>query len=383
MFRNLTLVLVSVCVSVLMAEGVLRLVLNPVDYLMVTPVEDAFLSHRIAPNDGGHDAWGFRNQGVPKQAEIVAIGDSMTYGMMAKSTESWPAHLSRTLDQPIYNMGLGGYGPLQYLRLLKTRAADLKAKTVLISLYFGNDLFDVYNLAYGNDKWSAYRQDMEGKTGDGSATALPESTALLRIHRGKPLFGRIRHWLSENSVFYRIITQSQLFDHYRVEQAVRLSSASFVHEIAGQNVILEPETMLKFVDLQDPRIAVSLDITLSVIREIQDFCLQNDIELAIVVIPIKENVYWPAVVNDLQGEKLALMQELHENISEIRDQLFAFLEKRQIVSIDVLPDLRVGVLDAVLYPESDGHPNGQGYSLIADVIAKALTSSSEPTATKQ
>lgn len=371
MLRNLILLVVSVGISVLVVEGLLRLVLNPVDYLMVKPVRDDFLNHRIGAHDGGHDAWGFRNGHVPESSEIVAIGDSMTYGMMAKSDESWPAHLGRRLDKPIYNLGLGGYGPLQYLHLLKTRAAPLGPTKVIVSLYLGNDLFDVYNLAYGNDNWAAYRRDAGDRPIDD-----PE---LLTAQAKTPLFGRIRDWLAKNSVIYRLVTQSRIFDRYRVDQAVRLSTTSFVQEISGQLVMLDPKSMMKFVDMRDPRIATALDITLTVLSDIRDFCRQNAIDLSIVVIPVKENVYWPAV-QDLASENLQQMRILTDNLDLIRSTLFKFFEESDIPYIDTLSPLRNGVLKNALYPEADGHPNGQGYAVIADAIARTIETTASPIA---
>lgn len=363
MFRNLILLAVSVGISVLAAEAILRLALNPVDYLMVTPVADDFLNHRIDAHDGGHDAWGFRNGEVPDSAEIVAIGDSMAYGMMAKSDESWPAHLGRRLDTPIYNLGLGGYGPLQYLQLLKTRAAQLGPKRVIVSLYLGNDLFDVYNLAYGNDNWAAFRRDPGDRPIDD-----PE---LLTVQANRPLFGRIRDWLARNSVIYRLVTQSRLFDRYRVDQAVRLSTTSFVQEIAGQPIMLDPKSMMKFVDMGDPRIATALDITLAVLSDIQEFCKQNGIDLSVAIIPVKENVYWP-LVKELTSEHRQQMRILSDNLERIRTALFRFFEENDIAYVDTLPPLRAGVRESALYPDADGHPNGDGYAVIADAIARGI-----------
>ena len=41
----------------------------------------------VRGHSGGHDAWGFRNIRTPESAEIVCIGDSMTYGQAAPARE--------------------------------------------------------------------------------------------------------------------------------------------------------------------------------------------------------------------------------------------------------------------------------------------------------
>src|SRR5688572_18575094 len=92
---NLLLLAGSVVVSFFLAEGLMRLVFEPVDFLSPYMVVDNVLRHRVEPHSGGHDVWGFRNKSVPSRADIVAIGDSLTYGVAAPATHSWPAALGR------------------------------------------------------------------------------------------------------------------------------------------------------------------------------------------------------------------------------------------------------------------------------------------------
>ena len=90
----------------------------------------------------------FRNARRPETADIVCIGDSMTYGVIVPASESWPVILAKLSGESVYNMGLGGYGPIQYLYLLQNLAVKLRPRTVIVGFYFGNDFFDVYT--YGS-----------------------------------------------------------------------------------------------------------------------------------------------------------------------------------------------------------------------------------------
>jgi hypothetical protein len=71
---NFLLVGVSISLSFIMAEGICRIVLDPVDYLKPYKVRDPILGHKLKPNSGGHDAWGYRNKFVPSTADIVTLG---------------------------------------------------------------------------------------------------------------------------------------------------------------------------------------------------------------------------------------------------------------------------------------------------------------------
>ena len=62
---------------------------------------DPVIGFRGNPGFPGHDRLGFNNAFVPEQADLVAVGDSLTYGVIGSpdldyrvpisSSQSWPA----------------------------------------------------------------------------------------------------------------------------------------------------------------------------------------------------------------------------------------------------------------------------------------------------
>ena len=220
---NSTLLITSVVVSLLAAEVVARYMFDPVDVLMATIVPDDDLGHRVAPLSGGHDAWGFRNRRVPKQAEIIAIGDSMTYGMAATMAGSWPGHLGRLTTKKVYSLSLGGYGPLQYKTLLNTKGFSLQPRLVICMVYLGNDIFDTYNFKSGN---------------------VVDNVQLIEPTK-KTLIKRIRSFFARTSVIYRVASQSPLFDFVRRSEAKAKPSQA---KWAGH--LLDAKRRGQFIDLE-------------------------------------------------------------------------------------------------------------------------------------
>src|ERR1700756_2276785 len=93
---NATVSIVAVVVALLLAEFVARLVLNPADFVRLEVVHDDILGAVPSPSAReAFDAWGFRNPRVPESVDIVAVGDSHTYGNTARMVDSWPFVLSR------------------------------------------------------------------------------------------------------------------------------------------------------------------------------------------------------------------------------------------------------------------------------------------------
>lgn len=93
------------------------------------------------------DTLGFCNPswadpGAVNAFDIVAIGDSFTYCTTVQPEGAWPALLGKDMDLDVYNLGLIGHGPEDYLRLLAYHRKALSPAAVLFAYYSGNDLRD-------------------------------------------------------------------------------------------------------------------------------------------------------------------------------------------------------------------------------------------------
>ncbi len=132
---NLSVLVVSIGVALLLAEFGARLFLNPADFLRLDVVSDPVLGAVPSPSAmASFDRLGFRNRKVAETVDVVAVGDSHTYGNTARMVDSWPYVLGRLTGRRVYNMGLGGYGPNQYFYLSKTKAVTLKANMIIWGL---------------------------------------------------------------------------------------------------------------------------------------------------------------------------------------------------------------------------------------------------------
>lgn len=192
---NIGLLLGASVFALLLCELGCRLFLNPADYLSQDPMPDKILGAVLTVHGSGYDAWGFRNRKVPSSVDIVAIGDSHTFGNTAKMDESWPYVLGRVTGRSVYNMALGGYGPNQYNYLLKTKALSLKPKLIVCGLYMGDDFENAYRITYGLDYWSYLREHPAEKVD----FDIWEHDADPTWHK------QIRVWLSRHSVVYKMV----------------------------------------------------------------------------------------------------------------------------------------------------------------------------------
>lgn len=359
MLKNTLILSLSCLISVIFAEVAVRMVFDPIDYLATRPESDPVLNHRIAPGASGHDGWGYRNKEVPETTEILAIGDSMTYGIMAKSFESWPARLEEITGRGTYNAALGGYGPLHYLHILTTRAPELSPEQVIVMIYPGNDLLDAYNLAYSNDHWQDYRQSAEVADLDSSLFLAPPSK--------DGFTKRVRDWLARRSVLYRLVTQTPLFDSVRQREKLA-AGTSFQIEHLGTPVVLDPAKRLGFANADDPRIQEALEITARALDEMAVFASETGSRFHVALMPVREHVFF----NLREGafpESGQAMTALAQSIEALEAALAAHLDAAGIPWTDLRPVMEAALAEANIYPPTDGHPNALGYDIVARAIA--------------
>jgi hypothetical protein len=367
---NVLLLSASIILSVLGAELLSRFLVDPVDHLFPRLVSDEFLTHRVDGYSGGHDAWGFRNTRVPESADIVCIGDSMTYGIAAQARDSWPAVLGKIRATTVYNMGLGGYGPIQYLHLMRTQAVKLHPKIVIVGLFLGNDVMDVYNEVRFNKNWSKYGT-LGGSDVKGAAFATQPPP-------GK-YFGSLRNWLAEHSVLYALLTRTGIFDSLRNllrKREMLLDDQNVItYRDESHDVVFDLSTEGRYLNMDDPRIKSALEITKQVMLDMRAVAEKERFRLIVAMIPTKERVYRKLLQRVGFLQKQPRLSDVINHEDRAHDVMVRFLQQANIEVVDLLPDLETAVEKGDPYPLTDAHPNAEGYRVIATTIDRMISTS--------
>jgi lysophospholipase L1-like esterase len=357
------LLAVSTSIALLLSEGLARLVLDPADFLHATLVDDPVLNHRIEPSTTGHDELGFRNRRIPERAGIVAIGDSMTYGVGAPRDASWPHQLGELLGEPVYNMGLGGYGPLQYLHLARQAADTFKPRVLVVGFYFGNDMMDAFYLSRDKPHWHGWRVSVA------TDKALTDYD-LAGKAEPKKRFAALRDWLSRNSVLYSILRVT-VFPRFQArEQDALARQASpdvrMLWDDPALRTIFGPRSRLSAVDLDIRAVREGMQISQRALSALHADASRQGIRVLTILIPTKERAYCGQLAR--AGTSLPeAFAKLCEAEKRANAEMVRFLRAEGIEHLDVLPalDEQMGRGVAVYPPDADGHPQRAGYAVIA------------------
>ncbi len=390
-----TLILVITLIVVdLVLHGAARLSprIDQVTAFLQQKIPDARLGHRPNPRYPGHDDNGFRNPGVPTSAFAVALGDSHTYGSGVQSEQAWPRVLAELSGRSVYNMGLGGYGPVHSL-LLWEEALAFQPEVVIEAIYAGNDLHDAFSLVYHGG------QLPELKTGDVNQRQmiLQEEQAIpihqqigKTYHRGKTksaLRLAVKAWFIEHSRVVGLLRRAQLElsrwrkadeqpldrdERWQREEAFAAKHAGYARAFStgSARTIFTPEYRLVALNRDDPRIREGERIILEAIRRMHGMAARDGIRFVVLLIPTKELVFSEQAKQFDDAAYQALVRYERQFWQVTRN----YLQANAIEYVDSLPALQAE-LEAGIQPyhmNYDGHPTATGQRAIARAVNSYL-----------
>ncbi len=373
-------------------------------------VPDAATRWRGNPDHPAHDRLGFNNVLVPRQADLVALGDSVTYGVIGSpnlddpvpisSALSWPAVAADLSGLTTYNMGLGGWGPVEYLHVLD-EALTMNPRTVALGFYFGNDLADCFHAVYLREQYTdladpafakaVAQAEAERPMFDAATGAFCPRTNAEPVVGNKPgaVIHHCRSVLSNYCKLYGLARAAK-------DLGVSLVKAAPSTAIAAEDdwmrasrwadqrrdryqafdgglfrTVLSTPYRFVAVNIEDPRIRASLHIALEAIHRCAARCRKKGVNFVVVLLPTKELVFEPVV--DEPG-RYGMYREQLANEYALRDRIMADLADHGIAYVDTLHALRA-CFDRGVQPyavSGDGHPNAIGYRAIATVVAEHL-----------
>jgi lysophospholipase L1-like esterase len=374
-FRALCSVLLissSILLAVILAEGLLRLLpaLLPVELQQIIRADPSdygvshlYIGHLHKPNNAlvvagrdfhavhHTDGYGFRNSWPwPKTAEIVTLGDSVTFGQGVEDEQAWPAILARSFPASrVVNLGLIGAGPQQYLRVYETFGLKLRPKVVLVGLFTGNDFWDaeMFNLWLKSGAGGSYMvwRDFGRPTRVSLDPQQPFGEFVSALWGRAKLIAR-RSYLCNLLLYVRGDFTRWISTGKRIFKAPD-----------GSRLELVPSVLANNTKYARPGYRV-FELAVDALQRIHSLAKENGATVLVVLQHSKEEVYLP-----LLGEALP------DSAAPLR----AALAERGIPYLDLLQEFRRRAAKGeVLFFETDGHPNGRGYALIAELVKNHL-----------
>jgi lysophospholipase L1-like esterase len=298
------------------------------------------------------DGLGFRNAWPwPERAEIVAVGDSLTFGYGVADDQAWPSLLKQSAaPNRVVNLGLIGAGPQQYLRVLETFGPKLRPKVVLVGVFPQNDFWD----AEVFDRWL--------DSGVGGNYMVWRD-----FGRPEPVKFSVRDPVGSLQRLLRATVYSSLKRTYTYTllRALRggtegpAAAPPRLYEFPDGGRLQLRESDYLFMSAAARPSRREFRLLLRALRQIDDLATREGAHALMVLQPGKEQVYLPL---------------LGETQDDSTDALRAALDRLGIEYLDLAPAFRArAAAGDRLFFAIDGHPNQAGYALTAELLQAHLT----------
>jgi len=390
--KQATLTVLTVLLAIFFLEVVLNLfavMSTRVDKLLLPPsagslrVPDERLGRRPNPAFPGHDSKGFRNPKVLAKADVVALGDSQTYGTGVEPEQAWPRQLEPMIAQTVYSMAFGSYGPVESL-ILWDEAIALEPKIIIEAFYAGNDLYDAFNTVYNRGQLvqlkSTDPQLQESVREAEESEPIAKRVSLMYGMGGAPALSSPRAFLSQRSKIYGLLRRTRYelttiltVSHDPWESAKAFAEAHSAYTQVFNNgqfrTVFTSEYRFSALNLKDPRIAEGHKIAFRAIQRMNERAADRNIRFIVVLIPTKELVF-----EELWNNSSPTYRNLTDNEVVLWEITKDSFERNGIEYVDALPALREQLAFGVQpYQVShDGHPNEYGHRAIANLITAYL-----------
>jgi len=357
--------------------------------------KDGKLGVRGNPSYPQHDHNGYRNKKVPDRADIVALGDSNTYGYFAKPEEAWPQQLGMLSNTITYNMGFGSYCPVHSL-IQYEEAKSLDPKLIIVAFFAGNDVGDSYNIVYYKGQYPKLKSidpnilksigQMKDKTRvRGKITRKIKRKSFVNLEDWKrniknksKLYGlyKTSKKLFKSVVKYVLQSMHISLDFWEsrkwnsIKQRVEKDKNSQIFENDKFKTVFNINTGPWALNLEAPKIQEGLRISLQALKELNNRSVHDGIMLIALLIPTKELAFRDIVQQDFTN-KIRNYQDLVDNEEIIWRKTKNFLRSHQIDFVDALPTMRESLKkgdEPYMQYDPHGHVSVKGQQAIAKLL---------------
>ncbi|HPN84996.1 MAG TPA: hypothetical protein PK821_06635 [Victivallales bacterium] len=340
------------------------------------------------------DSRGFRNKSSLDSCDIVTLGDSFVEGSRVSDDDIWAALIANDSGLSVYNLGMSGSSPIQYLNNFIEVGIPMKPKYLICMFYEGNDFREP------SKKELKYLQD--NKNWDNSLPAAEEKKDNAPDHRSETrAISRIIRDYVKQSPF--IVNGKRLLIEKLGNTAASQSQTEQTN-VKGlswipftfprtKNYSFKPKRFLSFFveksdfETSNPWKSVSMTML-----RMKDACDRNGIKMIVVYAPTAANVLLPFIAekvpaaefrdfllldrSDIPPEE-SLYSELISKSAVIENTISEFCSEKGIEFISLKAKLREKTVEDIqCYYTYDQHWTPDGHKVAADAIMQKINESS-------
>lgn len=293
---------------------------------------------------------GLRTEVAGSDVDVAVVGDSFALGFGVDEEETWSSRLQVLTGLAVANLGVGGFGSLQALRMLAAEALPLRPRFILWQLF-------------EDDLWGASEFRRWQESGHPDFLAWQEQ----QLSLGQPPVAASSRASSVRGFLFRHVIAYELAKYaLRVgAYAIRRQKPAVV-QVGGRRLWLDPAAGRIWSDFASAAVQQGWTLTQKALLESQRLAEQAGVGLILVVVPAKEEVYQPWLRPPARGGPLPL-------VGHVRKRLVQFCGEQGLACLDLYPAFAVAAAAGqALYLDRDLHWNAAGHALAARALSGYL-----------
>jgi len=306
--------------------------------------------------DWSTDEEGFRNSATIRRADIAVIGDSLVeYG--DNEADTFGKRLGKLTAMTVKNLGVSGYGPDQYLEVLKRYGVKLRPKYAFFSFYEGNDIADIRE----------YRRFRQGDPNAGLGEVFSDSF----WRRYKVAVTETINYLQNTfSVASLLVYKSLSGTDSKAHPDVAVLNLNGQY---SRRRFFSLFSVKRDAHVQEMLGSWEWQRLKQILVEFRSVCVANNISPVIIYIPSDVHIY-----------ATYSTQDSGENWREQRDRQIALKDNAEKAMKQVAQELHVDMISLtpvfkaaanagkMLYYSLDSHWNSEGRAVAAEYVAGIL-----------
>ena len=307
---------------------------------------------------GSTDTDGFSHNSRTGSSDVIVIGDSyIAFGL--NEADSFGSRLERLSGLTVANLGIGGYGPFQYLEVLKRYGLRRKPKYAFFSFFEGNDISDIRNYLL----WK---------------NGAPYNALPIGYRSSSNHFIVRRYFLALTDIV------SYLGENLKKKMAQLVSNNNSQYSREGE---IHPDLALLHLGNENHKalffykMKVNKDFLNSeegvelrkILMEFKSVCIKNAIIPIVLYIPIAAHIYAEYSTNESGVNWLQIRGEQIAAKAKMENAMIHLVQELHTPFIDLVPAFEAAAKDGkLLYYPFDSHWNSEGRAVAAAYVADIL-----------
>lgn len=321
------------------------------------------------------DTRGFRNQEACNPCDIEIIGDSFVAGSQVSDDQVWTELVRKRIDKSLYNLGVAGTDPLEYLNNFVILGRDLKPKRVIVTIYEGNDFRNAPSLPLPSAKPEAI-----------SRKQASYRMSVSEMAKASPVTAGLRRFATE---VLAKINHDKPVPSYKEKVGFMPLALPVPHGM--QYYSFDPKRLI-YLNVTEKEFVESSD-WLNVRAVLDKFVMlskKDGFSLTFVYAPSTPHVVMPLLKDSIPADQLlrfmryknkkiktdnaeALKQQVFANLDSTENVMLAWCEQNKIDCISTTDALRKATAEGEqTYYSYDQHWTPKGNVVVAGVVGDYL-----------